>query len=92
MMQYQYSLTREPPPRQQLDTMKWQEVLGEGRPNKRYGHSAVVYRGSMYIFGGYDDFGLKCNDLWQLDFGTSVLPVDMTSSACCECLSHQWLG
>jgi hypothetical protein len=28
----------------------------------------------MYIFGGYDDFGLKCNDLHEFDFSTHYLP------------------
>ena len=62
------------------DTMTWQEIFGDVRPNKRYGHSAVVYRGSMYIFGGYDDFGLKCNDLWQLDFGTCESQLSLSLS------------
>jgi len=34
----------------------------------RYGHIAAVYNERMYIFGGYDDFGLKCNDLYEFDF------------------------
>ncbi|ELR16677.1 BTB/POZ domain containing protein [Acanthamoeba castellanii str. Neff] len=37
-------------------------------PSKRYGHVAAVYNERMYIFGGYDDFGLKCNDLHEFDF------------------------
>ena len=44
--------------------------------SKRYGHSAVVYNDSMYVFGGYDDFGLTCNDLWEFNFGMAcILPL-----------------
>ena len=41
----------------------------------RYGHVAAVYNERMYIFGGYDDFGLKCNDLHEFDFSTTLSPL-----------------
>ena len=37
-------------------------------PSARNGHSAVVYSGSMYVFGGDD--GSKKNDVWELDLET----------------------
>jgi hypothetical protein len=53
-----------------LDTLKWTEIQAKGsQPTKRYGHTAVVYQGAMYVFGGYDAFGLACNDLWHFNFG-----------------------
>ena len=54
--------------------------------NKRYGHSAVIYNESMYIFGGYDDFGLSCNDLWEFNFGEDALfyTPDTDTTQTCE--------
>jgi hypothetical protein len=38
-------------------TNAWEEIIADGgsppNPTKRFGHSAVVYDDSMYIFGGY---------------------------------------
>lgn len=34
-------------------------------PSRRYGHSMVLYNRSFYIYGGYDDYGYKCNDLYE---------------------------
>ena len=52
------------------ETLEWTEIIAKGQKiSKRYGHSAVVYNDSMYVFGGYDDFGLTCNDLWEFKFG-----------------------
>ena len=53
-----------------IETKEWREIVpnGDERISRRYGHSAVVYNDSMYIMGGYDDFGLKCNDLWEFSF------------------------
>lgn len=39
--------------------------MGGKVPTKRYGHSMVVYNRRLYVFGGYDDFGYKSNELWE---------------------------
>jgi hypothetical protein len=56
------------------DTMTWsQEDNVSGKPpSKRYGHSAVVYNKCMYIYGGYDDFGYKSNELYEYRLGMSL--------------------
>ena len=36
-------------------------------PSRRYGHSAVSWGGDVYVFGGFDDFGLRCNDIWRYE-------------------------
>lgn len=36
-------------------------------PTNRRGHSAVIYRSSMFIFGGYEDFRGSSAQLWQYD-------------------------
>ncbi|KAL6070689.1 kelch domain-containing protein 3 [Balamuthia mandrillaris] len=54
-----------------LATQQWRCVEGKGknkRPTKRYGHVAAVHGQCMYIFGGYDDLGWKCNDLYAFHF------------------------
>ena len=35
------------------------------------GHTAVVYNDSMYVFGGYDNFGSGSNDLYRYVFKTN---------------------
>jgi N-acetylneuraminic acid mutarotase len=39
-------------------------------PSGRWGHSAVVYNGAMYVMGGFGD--IFSNDLWRFDFKTKV--------------------
>ena len=56
---YEYNVT----------SRSWQEVLYQGRstaPSPRHSHSAVVYKDSMYVFGGYD--GKYKNDFFKFDF------------------------
>ena len=36
-------------------------------PSRRFGHAVVEYNGDVYIYGGFDDFGLTCNDVWRYD-------------------------
>ncbi|XP_064465607.1 attractin-like protein 1 isoform X2 [Ornithodoros turicata] len=36
-------------------------------PSNRYGHSVVLYKGSLYMFGGTLRDGNTCNDLWRWD-------------------------
>lgn len=52
---------------------KWSRVEipdGQSKPSARSGHTAVVYGGGMYIFGGKDDENNKLNELWRLDFSS----------------------
>ena len=39
----------------------------EEQPCPRSGHSAVVHKGNMYIFGGKDDSSEKLNDFWSFN-------------------------
>ena len=39
-------------------------------PVPRTDHTAVMYNGSMYVFGGSDDENNKLNDLWQFALDT----------------------
>lgn len=41
-------------------------------PSPRAGHSATVYNGKMYVFGGKDEDNEKLKDLWSFDFDTRV--------------------
>ncbi|XP_044293916.1 tip elongation aberrant protein 3-like [Varanus komodoensis] len=59
------------------DSTKWMEcqltavVEGERAvPVNRKGHSAVIYRGSMYLYGGYVDFKGASQEFWSLCFDT----------------------
>ena len=48
-------------------------------PQSRAGHSAIVYDGKMYIFGGKDEDNEKLKDLWCFEFETRMwkqLPSD----------------
>jgi Protein kinase domain/PB1 domain/Galactose oxidase, central domain len=38
-------------------------------PSGRYGHSAVLYRDAMIVFGGYDQHGFCCEDVHCFRFG-----------------------
>lgn len=54
-----------------LDKNRWYR-LGKTAgipPSPRYGHAAVVYQSSMFIFGGKDHTGYK-NDVFEYQFGT----------------------
>jgi len=46
----------------------WYELKAKGKlPNKRSYHSAVVYDGKLYIYGGEDIKEGRSDDLWSLD-------------------------
>merc|ERR1711971_109084 len=48
-------------------TNMWENVTipnGQPVPCSRSGHSASIYNGMMYIFGGKNDSSEKLNDLW----------------------------
>lgn len=47
-----------------LNSQKWKNARTTGiKPVPRSNHSAVIYRDSVYIFGGSNDEGEKLNDL-----------------------------
>ncbi len=56
----------------ETNTWTQQEYHSGKPPSKRYGHSAVVYSNCMYVFGGYDDFGYKSNELYEYRFGKTT--------------------
>lgn len=39
-------------------------------PKGRRGHTALVYKGSMLIYGGYQDLRGSSNELWSFHFET----------------------
>ena len=41
-------------------------------PIPRAGHSAVMYDGKMYVFGGKDEDNEKLKDFWRFDFKTKI--------------------
>ncbi|KAJ1527117.1 hypothetical protein ONE63_008652 [Megalurothrips usitatus] len=43
---------------------------GAAAPRGRRGHTALVYRGSMLIYGGYRDLRGSSNELWAFHFET----------------------
>lgn len=55
-----------------------------GHTNRR-GHSACVYRDSIYIFGGYEDFRGSTNQLWQYDLLNERWELrNLSSSSACH--------
>ena len=56
-----------------FDEKKWwkPEVVGNVPPSRK-GHSAVLYKNALYVFGGYDAAsGRASNDFFKLDLGAS---------------------
>ena len=54
-----------------LTKKEWTAVEFSGpAPSPRHSHSAIVYKDSMYIFGGYD--GSYRNDFYELNFITKT--------------------
>lgn len=43
--------------------LKWKKV-GSGIPSGRFGHTCVVIRDSLVLFGGINDHGIRQNDTW----------------------------
>ena len=39
--------------------------VGVEAPCPRAGHSSVLYRDNLYVFGGKDNDNSKLNDLWK---------------------------
>ncbi|XP_017772416.1 PREDICTED: uncharacterized protein LOC108559595 [Nicrophorus vespilloides] len=51
----------------------WKKVRarkGVATPKGRRGHSALVHKGSMLIYGGYQDLRGSCSELWAFHFET----------------------
>ena len=47
---------------------KWKEIVSEGiQPLNRFGHSAVVFQNSMFIFGGWNGHDTM-DDIFQYSF------------------------
>lgn len=56
------------------NTLEWKQIECKSsvQPCIRASHSASVYNGKCYIFGGQDDDNNKLNDLWELDIEKGV--------------------
>lgn len=51
-------------------TKSWAVIQAQGQvPGPRWGHTAVVFQGGMYVFGGYSD--AFHNELFKYEFGMS---------------------
>lgn len=58
-----------------IKSNSWKKVRskkGVATPKGRRGHTALVYRGSMYIYGGYQDLRGSSSELWAFHFGKCV--------------------
>ncbi|KAH3732175.1 leucine-zipper-like transcriptional regulator 1 [Pelomyxa schiedti] len=54
-----------------LATKEWKVIEAKGkRLLRRYGSTAVVWNGNMWVFGGYDENGFSSNDLNCFSFDT----------------------
>ena len=54
-----------------FETKEWTRITVAGpEPPQRAGHSAVVYDGKMWIFGGKSNDNDKLLDLWAFDLAT----------------------
>lgn len=51
---------------------EWEGVAGQGSvtPSERYGHSAVLHSGSIFMYGGVMRSGHVSKELWSLDLET----------------------
>eukprot|EP01090_Pellita_catalonica_P022268 TRINITY_DN8591_c0_g1_i1.p1 TRINITY_DN8591_c0_g1~~TRINITY_DN8591_c0_g1_i1.p1 ORF type:complete len:794 (-),score=120.77 TRINITY_DN8591_c0_g1_i1:26-2407(-) len=47
---------------------EWEHIKSKNNPVARYGHSAVIFEGEMYVFGGYDHHGFACDDVYKFSF------------------------
>ena len=50
-----------------VKTHVWCKAESTAGPSRRFGHATVEYGGDIYIYGGFDDFGLTCNDVWRYE-------------------------
>lgn len=64
------------------DTWRALESRSIKKPASRYGHSAVVYNGSIYMYGGMKEDGTITREFWQLDTSSlawSLVPMEKSS-------------
>eukprot|EP00112_Aurelia_sp_Birch-Aquarium-sp1_P002510 Seg1278.10 transcript_id=Seg1278.10/GoldUCD/mRNA.D3Y31 product="Ras guanine nucleotide exchange factor F" protein_id=Seg1278.10/GoldUCD/D3Y31 len=57
----------------EFESLTWKDLSRrkfQKEPLNRRAHTAVVYRDSMFIFGGYLDTGSATNELWRYCFTT----------------------
>jgi len=55
----------------EFETSKWKDLNHSSyqkEPINRRGHTAVIYRDSMFLFGGILDTGHASNELWRYNF------------------------
>lgn len=83
--------------RYSLDTNAWTTLVpprpgpAPGAPLARFGHTAVVLDGALYVFGGYDQHGWLLADLFRFDLRTATwtrLPPPPSSPAALERMHH----
>ena len=60
-----------------LETHTWATITpiaaaNAPAPKPRAGHTASLYQGSLYIFGGKDDENEKLNDMWKFDIAAKT--------------------
>jgi hypothetical protein len=68
---------------------KWKKLECGNAPSRRYGHSVVEVNGDILVFGGFDDFGLRCNDMWSFKVSTCEwTPMLHLQSEAPEALHH----
>lgn len=53
-----------------INQRKWSKIEADNSPQKRYGHSAIVYEGKLWIFGGRNKYCSFLNDVYVFDFET----------------------
>ena len=51
---------------------KWKVISSKNNLPARLGHTAVVYKKKMYVFGGFNFDQRYLNDLWEFDFPKST--------------------
>ena len=64
---------------------------GKPGPSARHDHSAVVYGGAMWVFGGVMNLEAK-SDLWCWNFGESYVNlVECHSVLCCKFIFYAFI-
>jgi hypothetical protein len=54
---------------------RWAPVLAQrDAPAPRHGHTAVVHKDGLFLFGGFAEGGISLNDLRHFSFCTSSSP------------------
>ncbi|XP_063069065.1 kelch domain-containing protein 3 [Engraulis encrasicolus] len=66
------------------DSHTWSLIKTHSGPSKLVGHSMLLYRDSLLVFGGGDTLGSPGNGLWRLDLTSSSSSGGSSSS------SHLW--